>query len=168
MLGAWEKRPSESRSLFNPAFCAALIAVAVKEYESVRHSGEGMPLLMTHLLLPTALHTETREAFPATTRTSLTRWVNQHPQIHIGFPERVTGFRSITAEAVRFAIAGGILRLNDSGNLTHVPRKPRGLGKVSETSPEVAACFKAVRDLGRWFARVPDAAFLFRLFRICP
>lgn len=170
MLGLWEKRPPELRSLFNPAFCSVLIALAVKEYESERDAG-GMPLLMTHLLLPITLHTETRESLPSTTHTSVTHWVGQNPQLNVGFAERVIAFRSITMEAIRFAIVGGILRFNQSGELMHLPgkpRKPRGIAPVSEASPEVAGCFKATRDLGRWFARVPDTTFLFRLFRIQP
>jgi hypothetical protein len=166
MLGTWEKRPTELRSLFNPAFCGVLIAVAVKEYEAEQQSG--MPFLMAHLLLPITLHAETRDAFPATTHTSLTHWITLVPQFHIGFPERVQSFRSITTEGIRFAIAGGILKLNASGQLIHVPRRPRGTASVSKASTEVAACFKVAKNLGRWFARVPDIAFLFQLLRIRP
>lgn len=127
-----------------------------------------MPLLMTYLLLPIVLHTETRKQFPATTKTSLTSWLGQHPQIHLGLLDRITSFRSITSEAVRFAISGGILKLTSSGELIGVPRKPANLPTAIEASAEVTECFKVVKDLGRWFARVPDEAFLFRLFRLQP
>jgi len=167
VLGAWANRSTESRSLFNPAFCSLLIAVAVKEYDAERTSG-GMPLLMAYLLLPISLHTATRESLPSTTRTSLAHWVIHNPEIHIGLPERVIAFRSITSEAIRFAILEGILSLNDFGELTHVPRKPRGLQRFSQTSTEVAACFKAAQDLGRWYARVPSTTFLLHLLRIRP
>ncbi|HZZ71600.1 MAG TPA: three component ABC system middle component [Pirellulales bacterium] len=167
MLGAWEKRPPELRSLFNPAFCSALIVVAVKEFGSRPVSG-GMPLLMSHLLLPIALHTETRKTLPSTTRTSLTHWIAENAQVHIGFADRALAFRSITREAIRFALAGGILKINESCELIRVPRKPRGLGTAATASIEVSACFKASKNLGRWFARVPDSTFLYRLLRILP
>jgi hypothetical protein len=152
--------------LFNPAFTSTLLCVAVRSYQAERAGG--MPILVSYLLLPIALHTETRDAFPATTRTSLTRWIGQYPQIHVGLAERVAAFKPFTAEAIRFGIAGGIVRLTDLGNLTHVPRKPRGLSAAKVTSREVESCFKVVTDLGRWFARVPDNTFLFRLLRIRP
>ena len=168
MLGDWEQRPTELRSLFNPAFCSLLIAQSVKDFEKEQESGNGMPFMMSHLLLPIALHTETRNLLPATTHTKIAHWINQHPQVPLGFAERVRGCRSITSEGIRFGVAQGILTLDGSGALKHVPRKPRGLDRVANTSPEVGACFQAVRFLGRWFARVPDTVFLFRIFRLRP
>lgn len=166
MLEPWSNRPKELRSLFNPAFCAALIAVSVKSYEGER--ANGMPLLAAYLLLPIALHSSTRNVIPATTRTRLTSWVGLAPHIHIGLAERIAGFRAITAESIRFAVAGGILSLSERGELKHVPRKPRNLAHAIRASTETAACFKVAKNLGVWFARSPDTTFLFSLFRIRP
>lgn len=166
MLDSWDERPEDSRSLFNPAFSAAMICVASRKYDSELPSGSGMQLLMSFLILPLSLHTETRNILPRTTATSLTQWVRQHPEVHIGLADRVSAFRDITCEAIRYAVLGGIIVLTDEGGLRHVPGKPRGLTGVMAASEEVEHCFKAAANLGCWFARVPDPVFLFRTLRI--
>jgi hypothetical protein len=168
MLAAWDQRSQQLRCLFNPAFSASLMCVAVRAYDCELPDGSGLPLIVSYLLLPLALHVDTRNVLPSTTRTSLTHWINQHPEIHIGLADRVAAFREITSEGIRYAIAGGIVRLSDAGGLVHVPLKPRGLSAVKDASEEVSQCFKAATDLGRWFARVPDSEFLFRTLRIRP
>jgi hypothetical protein len=168
MLAAWDVRPQQMRSLFNPAFCASLLCVAAKSYDKDLPAGTGIPVITTFLVLPLALHSETRNAFPATTKTSLTRWIGQHPEIHLGLAARVRGFRDITSEGIRYAIAGGIMTMTQAGGLRHVPFKPRGLTRATEASAEVSECFKVAADLGRWFARVPNAAFLFHTLRVRP
>ncbi|WP_425305529.1 three component ABC system middle component [Bremerella cremea] len=170
MLDPWDSRPSDTRSLFNPAFCGALIATSVKAYQKTVSDQQGMPLLKSHLILPLLLHSETRRTFPATTKTSLTRWLENNPQVRVGLAGRILGCRPFTLEAIRFAIAGQILQLNEQAHLIHVRGRPRGLeGLLKQTtSNEVQHCFKFSKDLGRWFARVPDTTFLYYQFRVLP
>jgi hypothetical protein len=42
MLVSWEQRPQQFRALFNPAFSAALLCTAVREYDDER-TGSGLP-----------------------------------------------------------------------------------------------------------------------------
>lgn len=166
MLASWDHRPQYIKALFNPAFTAAMICVATRGYDQEVPESSGLPLIMSYLILPLALHSETRNTLPATTATSLTHWIGNKPQIHIGLTERVHSFRGITCEAIRFAVAGGIVDISDAGGLKHVPRRPVGLDSAKGASPEVKGCFKAAQDLGRWFARVPDVVFLFHTLGI--
>lgn len=168
MIAPWDLRPQQIRDLFNPAFSSALLCVAIRAFDAEVPDGSGLPFIRSYLLLPMALHAETRNALPSTTKTSLTRWLGQRPEVHIGLAERVASFREITSESIRYGIAGGIIKMSEVGGLTHVPRKPRGLTAAASASGEVTECFEAATELGRWFARVPDTAFLFRSLRIRP
>lgn len=168
MIRPWEQRPQQLRDLFNPAFCAAILCEGVREFAKEQSPPLGLPFVMSYLLLPMSLHAETRKALPRSTITPFTNWVGHHPEILIGLRDRVAGFREITSEAIRYGIAGGILDMLNTGHLVHVPYRPTGLSVARSASDEVEKCFKAVRDLSRWFRRVPDATFLFHTLRIRP
>ena len=115
LLGRWDVRPRELRALFNPAFCSMLIRETLKAYQTEDRKKGGMPLPAVYLILPLLLHHATRSSLPRTTRTSLTKWISEHPEIHIGLAGRVSGFFAITSEAMRFGIAIHAIELGNAG-----------------------------------------------------
>ena len=110
MLSTWDERSPEQQALFNPAFSAALLCAAVRAYQAEREANVGMPVLASYLLLPIALHADSRAVLPATTITSLTHSLGLAPQLFVGLADRVACLRPYTSEGIRYAIAGGILR----------------------------------------------------------
>ena len=82
----WEDRPREEANLFNPAFCGALIFEFVKQYQSAK--GKTVPFILPFVALPIALHPKTRNALPASIRTSLYSWIEEHTETLVGLGER--------------------------------------------------------------------------------
>ena len=65
----WISRVVEEANLFNPAFCATLMAKTVDEYQ--KKAQHHFPFSLAFLVLPVVLHRATRESLPGSTITSL-------------------------------------------------------------------------------------------------
>src|ERR1039457_46678 len=112
----WSARAVEEANLFNPAFCAALLAQAADGFSKKSHSP--LPFALAFLILPIALHHGTREALPHSTVTSLLNWIQENKSQLVDFPQRVSRLLPITREAIQFGIAHNILELKTTGELT--------------------------------------------------
>jgi hypothetical protein len=156
----WRTRSMEERTLLNPAFCGELLHLAAVEY-----GGAGLPFPLSFLVLPLVLHKKSREALPSIIRTSIPTWLQRHPEVKIGFDERVTQTAPITREAVAFLLAHQKLRIAAGGTLL-----PDGTVKHDHDpgSDEVKACIAKARFLGRWLQRSGTPATIFALFGIRP
>jgi hypothetical protein len=107
MMTPWAERPIEEASLFNPAFGSLTLAKAVADFH--KQTGEGIPYPLVFLVMPLALHTETRDALPATTRAVMHNWISEHAPLLSNFPDRVRRMAPVTREAVLFALVHGNL-----------------------------------------------------------
>jgi hypothetical protein len=96
----WADRAVEEATLFNPAFCATLLAEAAGEF--MKKAGRPLPFSLTFLILPIVLHGGTRSALPGTTVTALLPWVQDHREQLVVFGVRVQRLRAITREAIMF------------------------------------------------------------------
>ncbi|MGI5178704.1 three component ABC system middle component [Dactylosporangium sp. CA-152071] len=160
-MTAITRRSPEAAALFNPAFTGILLIHAVREYES-EVSGP-MPLPFAFLVLPAVLHEETRQALPRSSRKKLVAWMNEHPVLRAGFPQRAAALTQITREALRFALRSGALAI-ESGGLSTASRSR----KFSKSQgAEVVDCGRAASLLGRWFASV-DVVTAYVLFGVRP
>lgn len=172
MLDRWEDRSDEIRSLFNPAFCSLLLIRVTKEFVATRRKDgqtvEGLPFSLACLVLPIILTGTIRSEFPKSTRTSFLGWLQDSPELLIGFGERVRAFLDITRESIRFACAAGFLAIDENGRIVGVARKPQGIGNVSTGSDEVQDCFKRSDELGRQLSRMPNATVVYQALRIRP
>src|SRR4051812_37046657 len=106
-MTAWADRPVEEARLLNPAFLAALIAAAARDYE--RRGSRPMPWLLSFLILPLTLQTRVRETLPGTIVSHVPNWVQEHPEIRLGFPPRASGLVPLVREALRFGIRAEML-----------------------------------------------------------
>jgi hypothetical protein len=98
----WSKRAIEEANLFNPAFCATLLAKAVDEY--AKKAGRQFPFALAFLILPIVLHQGTRAALPGSTITSLLPWIQENREQLVDFALRVQRLREIMREAILFAV----------------------------------------------------------------
>lgn len=136
---------SETATLFNPAFCAAMLHRATTGYQSKASSS--MPITFGFLILPSALHKPTRAALPSTTAASLWSWLRANPILLMDFPDRIRGFRPYTSAAITYGIQHDVLHGVDgglaAGTLRHRPR-------TLHPTADWLACMKAAEFLGKW------------------
>jgi hypothetical protein len=70
----WNTRIPEIAYLLNPAFCAAIIYIAIFEYQ--KKSTGAFPFTLSYLLLPIILHKNTRER--VSSRTNMATWLQRN------------------------------------------------------------------------------------------
>ncbi|MGO6993957.1 three component ABC system middle component, partial [Rhizobium johnstonii] len=70
-----------------PAFCGELIARTLNGYSKL--SPTSLPVALTFLVLPLALHPGTRRALPRKANTSFASWAGENADILSTVPERV-------------------------------------------------------------------------------
>lgn len=111
----WSSRVTEEAYLFNPAFCATLLAKTAEDY--TKKAGRPLPFALVFLVLPIVLHQSTRRALPSSTVTSLLPWVQDNREQLVEFAGRVSRLRAITREAVVFGVQHQTLALAETGDL---------------------------------------------------
>jgi hypothetical protein len=157
----WVDRAAEEARLFNPGFLAVLLTAASSDYE--RTGEEPMPWTLSFLVPPLVLPARSRDALPANTRAHVANWIQQHPEIRLGFPPRARPLAPLVREALRFGVRTNALRIQGAG--IHALVQPRAR---HETSAEVGDCFRAARFVGRWFAGEHDVATMYALLGVRP
>lgn len=160
-MTAWEERSRDEARLFNPAFLAAIMAAAAADYE---RSSEGpMPWLLGFAIPPLALTESTRQAMPASIRAHFANWLDEHPEVRLGFARRAPALTPLSREAMRLGVRTGLLSLEE-GYLRALCRP----GSAQDTSDEVKDCLHASRFFGRWFASRHDPTTIFGLLGVRP
>src|SRR3712207_6440195 len=114
-LAVWRDRPPEAAYLLHAAFCALVLRAAVHAYRAERAAG--LPLPLAFLVLPIVLHKRTRSALPTTARTRLHTWLASHPEMRVGFADRVTNLVPYTREAILFGVQHQAFQLTADATL---------------------------------------------------
>lgn len=162
-MNRWDQRPFETKNLFNPAFCAVILMRSVKAYSAI--DPRGMPFSLSLLVLPLALQEESRTVLLKFVRSYLLKAVSVHPELLIGFPERVQEMMPYAFEALGFAHQGDCFDVTSDGRL--LP-KARRLRSTIEGTEESVACQQAAILLGKEFARIADRVTVYTAFGIRP
>ncbi len=157
----WTDRSVEEARLLNPAFLAALLMAAATDFEKT--AGEAMPWTLSFLVPALALPESTREALPGSVQAHLSTWLQDHPEVRLGFPQRAKPLVPLVREALRLGMRSGALEV-DAGRL-RATTQPRAR---HEQTDDIAECFKAARFIGRWFARRHDVQTIFGLLGVRP
>jgi hypothetical protein len=158
----WEQRPVEVANLFNPAFCAVLLQSSIRGFQSQRE--EGMPYPLLFLVLPIVLHSYTRETLPKSTATKMHVWLQEHPEVRIGFVERSRNLVPYTKEALIFGTRTGIMTIGADGTFKRVPRVLRNPAAESD----LAHLVKRTEFVGKWFAQFEEPSNIFTMWGIRP
>lgn len=159
----WSSRPFEERNLFNPAFCAVVLAAAIREYERI--SGEPMPYSLTLLVLPICLHQNSREEILGNKRLSVLRVFALRPYLLVDFAERARSLVQYATEAFSLLASKGCITVGDDGGISLIPR--RVLNQPLNTE-DAEGCRAAAVILGRNFAQINDRVTIYTSLSISP
>jgi hypothetical protein len=163
----WPDRVIEEANLFNPAFCATVLAKTVEEFS--KKAGRPFPFALAFLILPIVLHRGTREALPGSTITSLLPWLQDNRQRLVDFPVRVKRLRAITREAILFGLQHQTLALSSEGGLTTGPKRQAVTERRTPLfTAEARVCVDRAGFMGRWFAVAGTTATIFAAWGVAP
>jgi hypothetical protein len=157
----------EEANLFNPAFCAVLLAKAAEEF--TKKTQQPFPFALAFIVLPVVLHRGTRAALPGSTVTSLLPWMQEHREQLVNFAGRVQSLRAITREAILFGTQHETLAIADSGGIGVGARKQSATEKRTGLfTDEARECVERAGFLGRWFAAAGTPATIYSAWGITP
>lgn len=159
-MQVWSKRVVEEANLFNPAFCAVLLAKAAEEF--TKKTQQPLPFAVAFLVLPVVLHHGTRTTLPSSTITSLLPWIQDHREQLVNFAGRVR-------EAVLFGTQNETLAVTDSGGVAVGARRQSATERRTGLfTAEARECVERAGFLGRWFAAAGTPATIYSAWGIAP
>lgn len=168
-MNAWQERTHEERNLLNPAFCSMLLWHAAKgaseNSNSIRTS---LSFNEAFLILPLALHQNTRESLPVRVSSSFPVWISANPLIVASLPERAKSLVPYTKEAITFGTSGGIFGIESEEIEIVSDYASRVRAAMRQTSAEVQQCMKKSEFLGKWFAHTGSPETIFTLLGVRP
>jgi len=159
----WDQRPIEIRNLFNPAFCGLILFRAMQSYEEV--DDRGIPFSLSLLVLPLCLHKDSREVIAGSPRSYLLKTMENNPQVHVGFADRVTAMLPYAFEGFGLLMERGCISVANEGRIQTVPNKVR---KSVTGTDETKSCQQVARIVGKEFARIADRVTVYTAFGIRP
>lgn len=163
----WSKRVIEEANLFNPAFCAMILAKSADDFAKKAH--RPLPFALTFLILPIVLHPATRSVLPSSTVTSLLSWIQENRDQLVDFATRVQRLNSITREALLFGIQHETLTLTGTGSLAVGPKRKSATEKRTELfTDETRECLDRAGFIGRWFAGAGTTATIYAAWGLAP
>jgi len=163
----WSNRVVEEANLFNPAFCAVLLAKAAEDF--TKKTQQPLPFPLAFLVLPVVLHHGTRAALPGSTVSSLLTWIQEHREQLVNFSGRVQSLRAITKEAILFGTQHETLAIAHSGGIVVGSRKQTATEKrTSLFTDEARECVDRAGFLGRWLAAAGTSATIYSAWGIAP
>ena len=154
-LEQWGNRPPEEANHFNPAYCGVLIHEFVRAYETARNDAASFALVFC--ALPIALHPATRDRLPASIVKGMFPWLEQNPDVRVGFAERARNLTPYVREAISYAAARQAISFGAGGTIKAGAKRATFTPKaLDNTTMEVRETVLAVRKIGRWFAASGD------------
>jgi len=159
----WSSRPFEERNLFNPAFCALILAAAIREYERV--AGKPMPYSLTLLVLPLCLHQPVRDQILSNKKISVLRIIALQPNLLVDFAERARSLVQYATEAFALLASKGCIEVSDDGAIHLIPRK---VSSQALGTDDAEMCRNAATVLGRDFAHINDRVTIYTSLSIRP
>lgn len=160
---AWSQRPVEIANLLNPAFTGILLRHSIDGY--MEEKGCGMPYPLAFFVIPIVLHENTRKALPRGISTPMHAWLQQNPEVRIGFAERVRELLPYTKEALMFTMQLRVLTADQEGLLVPGERRPKS---PNWRDSELDDFRLKPAFLGRWLARAGSAPTVFTMWGVRP
>ena len=147
----WSDRSVEEARLLNPAFLVALLTAAAADFEKT--GGEAMPWTMSFLVPALALPESTREALPGSVQAHLSSWLQDHPEVRIGFARRARPLVPLVQESLRLGLRSGALEIEagraPSDHAAQAPaRADRRFGRVLQSRSIHRAVVRATTRCG--------------------
>lgn len=142
---SWRRSP-EASALLNPVLSSELILTAC--YWRRREDDQGVPWPALFLVLPIALHPETRDAMPRDTRITLAKWAVRHDTLVADLEARANAMADATRRGIRHGLRVGRLRLEGAFMFDAGRPKP----SVASWPKELSSSSRAAKMYGRWLA----------------
>ena len=158
----WTERPPETAFLLNPAFCAEVCRRAIHAH--ARRGRGAFPLPLLYLVLPLVLNRRIRDEIRENTRQKMHVWLQEHPELRVGFPDIVRGFSPNSMEALSYLFCTGAARVNASG----VVLRGYAPASLSRREDDVAQIFRKSAVVGRWFADAGTPESVYMMWGIRP
>ena len=162
MSSAWRERPTEERYALNPALAALILSQASIGYRQETRSG--MPYLLSYLVKPMILDSQTRSSLPESTRTSLASWLVANPILRAAIHLRVGPYGSVVREGLVVGLRTGLITLEGA---TLETTSGRADGPRLDL-PELRELLRTAHLLGRLIAKVGSPATVFALVGVRP
>ncbi len=163
----WSTRVVEEANLFNPAFCATVLAKTADEF--VKKAHRPLPFALAFLVLPVVLHRGTRMGLPGSTVTSLLPWIQDNREQLVDFPIRVQRLRGITREALLFGVQHRTLEITTEGNVEVGQKRQSPTDKRTGLfTDEARECVDRAGFIGRWFATAGTTATIYAAWGVAP
>lgn len=157
----WHQRTKEIAYLFNPAFCGEIIRLSIKAYQKV--NSEGMPISLAFLVLPIILHKNTRINLP-TAKKYLHAWIQENPEVLIGFSDRASELVQISREAILFLLQKDLIVIQNSClKVKNYRRK-----NVEGLEGEASECFNKALTLGTLLSKAGTHSSIYAMFGVKP
>ena len=160
---AWNHRAIETASLFNPAFCSIILRQSFAGY--TREKNDGMPYILSFLVLPIVLHRFTREQLPKLITTKMHAWLNTQGEVRVQFPQRVRAMNPYTREGLIYGLQSGLFSMDENGHLLS------SYGKVKlpwNIQSESSVCSQKAEFVGRWLAQAGEPNTIYHMWGIQP
>jgi hypothetical protein len=162
-MDSWENRPVEVANLLNPAFCGELLHFTITSYYA--QSQRNFPFSLSYLVLPIILHSNTRKRIPL--KKDMFSWIEENPDMKIGFSDRVKSLIPFSQEALLFLIQTNFANIDNLGNLYVVnplnEKKYKSIG-----SDEITDCIKKSVIIGRKLASAGSVPVIYAMWGIKP
>lgn len=132
----------------NPAFCSIVLYSFAEGFASKNASG--MPFSFILLPIPVVLTREIAQSFEGTNaKTGLLSWVAQHPEVTVGFRERLLHTAEYSKQGLLFGAQYGVFTIAENGRIFIRPaalkKRPPTTGRTSITAP-----LKFAKRFGAW------------------
>lgn len=166
-MNKWNNRPVEIANLINPSFCAFLIHETVKGYEEIAHGNKGISYDLLFLALPILLHKATKEILPRTTRTYMHTWLQNNPEVRVGYATRAREMIPYTKEAIHFLMVRDLLSVNKDGYLSTSEFRMR-LSLEIEVKIYLVDYQRKAKLIGKWFALTGTSSTIYTMWGVSP
>lgn len=161
-LPPWHERSRPTADVLNPAIVAVCIAWCSRRYENDR--AQAMPWELAFLVVPLVLHRKTRSAYPRSSATHFTKWINKNPEAMARFALNAASFSPYVREGLRYGLRSGALVLtSDCGLSAELSQKVK-----FEHESELREIATAAALTGAWFARAGSAENVFNQLGVSP
>ncbi len=153
---------TDTFAMSNPALVSILLWQFVLSYQ--KKSGSGTPLSLVYIVLPIVMSRQIIGSFKGTNvTTGFLTWISRNPQLMLQLPDRIDGARDLTADAVRFAVAYGLLTVSPAGTLVAKNDALQGKPPRQHGVDERAQMLRIASHLGLWTSTLPQPMVFFSL-----
>jgi len=159
----WGTRPSDVASLFNPAYCAALLNRVAAGYQG--STKKGLPYALAFIALPLMLDSRSVSLLPSSAKSRIHTWLLNTPEVVFGFGRKAKSMAPFAREAIAFGMQNKILGYVAGMRLAPIDSK--GI-KQWQKMPENVALGRQAQLLGKLLSQVKDVPTAFVFFGVRP